>query len=58
MRPAGEQVMLPIYLSSAAGPARSLSSENVHSSVSHVSEADVRGFKTHHYRAVVRTEMN
>ena len=61
MRPAGEQVNLPIYSSSAAGSANSSSSssssENVHSSVSHVSEVDTRGFRTHHYNAEVTADM-
>ena len=57
MRPAGEHVNFLIYSSSAAGSANSLSSENVHSSVSHVSETDIRGFTTHHYNAEVTADM-
>ena len=48
MRPTGEQVIRPIYPSSAAGSASSSSSENDHSSLSHVPDADMGGFRTNH----------
>ena len=57
MKTAGEQVMLPIYSSSTSGSVRLSSSENVYSSVRHVSEADMRGLKTHHYDAEVTVDM-
>ena len=54
-RPAGEQVLVPIYSSSAAGSSSS-SSENGYSSISHVSEGDMKGFRTDHYDAEVAVD--
>ena len=53
MRPTGEQVFRPIYLSSAVGPASS-SSSNKHSSLNHVPGPGMREFKTSHYNAQVK----
>ena len=67
IRRAGEQGMLQIYSSDSAGSSSSSSlsssssssssSENVHSSISHVSEEDMRGFRTYHFSAEVTTDM-